>query len=369
MSPRPSLLVLALVAGTAQGAGFSLLERDAAGLGRAYAGQAAVVAPAAVAFNPAALPTTTTISVNLAHLWNQVEPEDAGTAATVPALYGTSHNLGLGVYGAFGLATDYPADWSGRYNALHSEITAARAQLTGAYSLTSSLRLGAGLFLQRFEATLTQAVPTPLGDRLLKVEGDDTALGWTVGLLWSPTRPLSLGLSYASPVDHTLTGTADTPLGELPASVPLTTPEVVRTGLRWQSQPDLAVLAGVSWTRWSRLQSLDIALGNGATLTEEHRWRDTWRFDLGGEYQRGAWTLRLGTAWDQSPIRDAAYRTPRLPDSDRTWLAAGASYRREPWSLNAGYAHLWFADARGEHPPVDYSARSDILALGVERAW
>jgi long-chain fatty acid transport protein len=315
------------------------------------------------------LPTTTAISVNLAEIWSHLEPEDAGSPATMPAVYGTTHNIGLGAYGAFGLATDYPEDWAGRYNALHSEISAARVQLAGAYSLAPSLRLGAGLFLQRFEATLSQAVPTPVGDRLLRIEGDDTGLGWMLGLLWDPSPSVTLGLAYASAVDHSLRGHATTPLGEVSASVPLTTPEVVRSGLSWGLWPDLTLLAGATWTRWSRLQSLDIALGNGATLTEEHRWRDTWRLDLGGEYQRGPWTVRLGTAWDQSPISGAAYRTARLPDSDRTWLAAGLSHQRGPWTLSASYAHLWFAGGRGEHPPIDYSASSDILAVGVERAW
>lgn len=364
----PYLAVL-IMSGNAAASGFSLLERDAAGLGRAFAGQAAVVSPAAVAFNPAALPESTMFSANLAQLWNQVEPEDAGTQATVPSLYGTSHNIGIGAYGAFGLATDYPDDWVGRYQALHSEINAARVQISGAYSASSSLRLGAGFFIQHFQAELTNAVPTPFGDGRFKVEGDDNGFGWMLGALWTPNETLSLGVSYASAVDHTLSGKAKTPLGEFNARVPLTTPEVVRTGLRWRARPALTLLAGASWTRWSQLQSLDIQLGNGVTLSEEHRWRDTWRLDLGGEYEQGPWTFRLGTAWDQSPIRNDAYRTPRLPDSDRTWLAAGLSYATGPWIVSASYAHLWFAKSQGEHPPLDYRARSDILALGLERTW
>jgi long-chain fatty acid transport protein len=355
--------------GTGFASGFSLQERDAAGLGRAFAGQAAVSSPAAIAFNPAALPESTMLSGSLSQLWNQIDPEDAGTTATVPALYGTSHNIGLGVYGAFGLATDYPEDWDGRYKALYSGINAARVQLSGAWSVTDSLRLGAGVFLQRFEAELTNAVPTPFGDGRFKVEGDDTGFGWTLGVLWSPSEQLDLGLSFFSKVDHRLSGTATSPLGEQSAKVPLTTPEVVRAGLRWKARPALALLSGVSWTRWSRLESLDIQLDNGLTLSEQHRWRDTWRLDLGGEYERGPWTFRLGTAWDQSPIRSATYRTARLPDSDRIWLSVGLSYTEGPWTFSAGMAHIAFAGGRAEHPPIDYDSASNILALGLERMW
>ena len=366
---RLLVLALLLTATPGHGSGFALIERDAAGLGRAYAGQAAVVAPSAVAFNPAALPTATTANANLTHLWNHLQPEDAGTQATVPALFGTIRGFGLGMYGEFGLATDYPDDWSGRYDALHSEIASARIQIAGAHPVTPTLRLGAGLFLQSFDATLTRAVPTPVGDRELKVEGDDTGLGWTFGVLYTPRPDLALGLSYGSAVEHVLSGTATTPLGSQGATVPVTTPEVVRSGVRWMIHPQIAVSAGASWTGWSRMQQMEIRLDDGSRLVEDYGWRDTWRLDLGGETSHGPWTWRLGTAWDQSPVATATARSPRLPDSDRTWLAGGFDYRTGPWTLSLSYAHLWFAGGRGEQPPVHYSASSDILAAGITRSW
>lgn len=363
------LLLPAGIAGPAHASGFDLIEREAAGLGRAFAGQAAVRSPAAVSFNPAAVPESTQLALDLSQLWNQLDPEDAGTPATVPALFGTTQGIGLGLYGSFGLATDYPDDWDGRYHALHSGIEAARVQLAGSRALTPSLRLGASLFVQYFSAELSQAVPTPRGDGRLVVEGDDWSPGWSLGLLATPQPELTLGLSYSSAVDHSLSGTATTPHGRQPASVRLTTPEVVRAGVRWSLRPDWTLLAGASWTRWSRLERLDIALADGSILSEHHGWRDTWRLDLGAEHARGPWTWRLGTAWDQSPIPDAARRTPRLPDSDRTWLAAGVDYRTEGWTLSLGYAHLWLAGGRGETPPIDYRAHSDILAVGVTWTW
>lgn len=373
LGARPRALawwpLLAGVAGAAHASGFDLIEREAAGLGRAYAGQAAVRSPAAVSFNPAAVPASTQLALDLTQLWNRLAPEDAGTPATVPAAFVTRHGIGLGLYGAFGLATDYPDDWVGREHALHSGIEAARVQLAGGRALSPSLRLGASLFVQYFQAELSQAVPTPWGDRRLTVKGDDVSPGWSLGMLWSPRPTLDLGVSFSSAVDHTLTGTATTPHGRQPASVRLTTPEVVRTGVRWSLRPTWTVLAGASWTRWSRLERLDIHLADGATLSESHGWRDTWRLDLGAEHARGPWTWRLGTAWDQSPIPDAARRTPRLPDSDRTWLAAGVDYQTDTWTLSLGYAHVGFAGGRGATPPIEYRASSDLLAAGLTWTW
>ena len=117
------------------------------------------------------------------------------------------------------------------------------------------------------------------------------------------------------------------------------------------------------------LESLDIGLSNGLTLSEEHHWRDTWRLSLGGEHQRDPWTLRAGLAWDQSPIRDNARRYPRQPDSDRTWLALGLGYHAGPWQLDAGFAHLIFAERDGQHPALSYSSHTNILALETTRTW
>ncbi len=329
--------------------------------------------PAAVSFNPAALPERTEVSASLHLLQNDIQPEDAGEPAAVPTLYGSTPvagaTFGAGVYSTFGLSTDYPSDWVGRYSALHSEIKTARVNLAGAYPVTPTLRLGAGVFVQRFEAELTNAYRLKSGDGRVKIAGEDTGLGWSVGGLWAPHPAVAVGLAYSSAVHHDLDGHTRLPSGSVASTVAVTTPESVTAGVRWDVRPDLTLLSGATWTRWSRMQSLDVELANGRTLTEDHAWRDTWRLDLGGEYRRGPWIWRLGTAWDQSPVADAAHRSARLPDSDRVWGSLGVGYQWAAWQFDLGYAHLWFADRAGLHPAVDYSGSTDILALGVARAW
>jgi long-chain fatty acid transport protein len=57
-------------------------------------------------------------------------------------------------------------------------------------------------------------------------------------------------------------------------------------------------------------------------------------------------TLRGGLAYDETPVSDA-FRTARIPDENRTWLAFGAQYRLSDKSmLDVGYAHLFIEDAR-----------------------
>ncbi len=67
---------------------------------------------------------------------------------------------------------------------------------------------------------------------------------------------------------------------------------------------------------------------------------------MGANYHYDAnWLFRMGVAYDQSPVQDA-YRNPRLPDNDRTWLAAGAQYRmKDPdLRLDFGLAYIWVKD-------------------------
>ena len=64
-------------------------------------------------------------------------------------------------------------------------------------------------------------------------------------------------------------------------------------------------------------------------------------------------TLRLGTAWDQSPIDDDKNRHARIPCTDRIWITAGIGYKWNNWNFDLGYMFIWFYDdpkMNDEHP-------------------
>ena len=57
--------------------------------------------------------------------------------------------------------------------------------------------------------------------------------------------------------------------------------------------------------------------------------------------------IRAGIARDESPVPNVVLRTPRVPDSDRTWLTLGASYAySKSYSVDIGYAHLFVSVPR-----------------------
>jgi long-chain fatty acid transport protein len=52
--------------------------------------------------------------------------------------------------------------------------------------------------------------------------------------------------------------------------------------------------------------------------------------------------VRAGTAWDQTPVPSARYRTARIPDSDRVWASLGLGYQLFEWArVDLSYAHVF----------------------------
>jgi len=135
------------------------------------------------------------------------------------------------------------------------------------------------------------------------------------------------------------------------------------------------VLGDVTWTKWNRFQELTVQFDNPAqpTATQPEKWENTLRFALGANYivnDQLMW--RTGIARDQSPIASAELRTPRVPDSNRTWLAVGLQWNVSPSAtVDAGYAHLFIdkADINNKEENTGYlltgnvKSRVDIASL------
>jgi long-chain fatty acid transport protein len=124
-------------------------------------------------------------------------------------------------------------------------------------------------------------------------------------------------------------------------------PDTANVSIFHQFNNQWDLMADVQYTGWSSIQQLQIVRSTGAILsTTPENFRDTWRFSAGANYRyTDNWTFRGGVAFDQTPVRDAE-RTPRLPDSDRTWLSVGAQYKFSPSvALDFAWAYIFMKDA------------------------
>ena len=113
--------------------------------------------------------------------------------------------------------------------------------------------------------------------------------------------------------------------------------------------------------------------GRPLSRTKEN-WRNTWLFGVGADYKACKnLTLRFGTAWDNTAIRSAKYRTPRIPDERRIWASLGASYTKNNWQFDVGYSHLFVHSAHAKGTAegagkfnAKYHIQSDILGMGLQ---
>lgn len=376
----------AIGGGSAHASGFQLREESAEGMGNAYAGSTAKAYDLSTLFyNPAGMARLHGNQAGVTAAWiaphsNFDGSNTIGGTATGGSSGGNHSRsvatgaayamwdlapdwrLGLALTAPFGMRSDYEENWVGRYHALDSTLLTVNASPSVSYRVDDRLSVAVGMQIGYIDTLLTNAlnfgalVPGS-GDGMLRVTGDDLALGWTASALYEMSPSTRLGFSYRSSIRHAIQGRADfqgVP-GALAGNLAftdsgidtaITLPDTAALGLYHEISPAWAVMSDVAWTRWSVLRTLRLSFDTGsADAVQPLNWNDTWFFSLGVTYRPSeALSLHLGTAYDMSPVDDR-YRNARIPDTDRIWLSGGISYSPAPGHQFAlSYAHL-FADS------------------------
>jgi len=377
------VVVAAAFSGACLASGFQILEQNGSGLGNAYAGTAAVAQDAStVFFNPAGmalLPQGRSFAVGVDAIQPSAKFEnngsvpatvvgfpastrplgdsggDAGSLAWVPHGYfaislGPNLSVGFGVSAPFGLKTEYSPEWAGRFLAVKSEIVTVNLNPSIAYKVNDKLSLGLGANYQRIDAELTNKVNLGASETNAIIDADDTAWGYNLGAIYQPSPSMRIGVSYRSEIDYHLSGSikspAPVPLLNQSVNSNIKLPDTFTLSAVQQLSDRWEMLGDLSWTGWAKIPELRILTSTGATLAvTDEKWRNTWRVALGGNYKWSEQTkLRFGIAFDQSPVKDEL-RTPRLPDSNRLWIALGAQFKPAKQSaIDIGYTHIFVDD-------------------------
>lgn len=390
------LLTSGLLIPLASGAGFQLTERSASGLGRAFSGEAAIAEDASVlSSNPAAL-------ILLGGEWNfsvgvtyinpsadatlfplvtggnngpALRDDDIAEDAFVPYLYLTKKitddlSVGFGAFSTFGFRTNYSEAVADQINTNFSEIATFTLNPSFGYRINDFLSVGAGFNALYAEGEITSnaVAGTPLP--FFGLEGDDWAFGYNIGLLFEPTSTTRIGLNYRSKFDIDLEGSSNSFFSggtSVPADLSIELPATLQVSIAQDLSPQWTIHGDILWTQWSSFDRLEPNTGSPATdpfLAVDQEWNDTFRYSIGATYRpNSTWTLRTGIAYDESPIDDE-FRTLRIPDGDRFWLSAGASYAINPnLSIDAGYSLIFIQDVSlGENDP---SIDTDSLGEGI----
>ncbi|MEX4121932.1 OmpP1/FadL family transporter [Haemophilus influenzae] len=401
-----SLLATAmlLAAGGANAAAFQLAEVSTSGLGRAYAGEAAIADNASVvATNPALMSLFKTaqfstggvyvdsrinmngdVDASIKSIMNMTKYGSASQrnvvpGAFVPNLYfvapvNDKFALGAGMNVNFGLKSEYDDSYDAGVFGGKTDLSAINLNLSGAYRVTEGLSLGlgvnavyanaqvernAGLIADTIQdgqiknALKTVDSQTKIPDILTSKDKSVVSLqdraawgfGWNAGVMYQFNEANRIGLAYHSKVDIDFADRTATSLGakDIEAGktgITLTLPDYLELSGFHQLTDKFAVHYSYKYTHWSRLTKLNASFEDGKKA-----------FDKELQYSNNS-RVALGASYnldEKLTLRagiaydQAASRHQRsaaIPDTDRTWYSLGATYKFTP-NLSADLGYAY----------------------------
>tara|TARA_R110000796_G_scaffold252375_2_gene386316 strand:- start:2870 stop:4171 length:1302 start_codon:yes stop_codon:yes gene_type:complete len=410
--------VLSLASGTAAASGFGVSYQSVSAMGTAYAGSAVLSEDATNQwYNPATLAGLNTAEVSIAahQVWidtsfqangasgpgdfEDVEPFVGSAFLALP--FNDRVTFGLGINAPYGTKIEYEDNWgnalsptgvpaSGDFYAQTSDVQTININPAVGIQITDNLRLGAGVNYQQIDADIENAAT--------RLEGDDDAFGWNVGLTYSPDESNHFGVAYRSEISYDIDGDitfkpgafpgvpgaiVDQLAGQYSGETGLDLPAVLQLSYAGDLTDRTQLLLGVERTDWSSLDRLvidhsgtqQVPVGGGATVglpnpaIEEFGWEDTTRYSAGVRHTlQNDTVLRFGLAKEES-TQSSDTRSAISPDSDRVWATIGAGFKpTENLSIDVAYAHIFVDDADiykdGRAPAVldgTYELDADII--------
>ncbi|EOX4256631.1 outer membrane protein transport protein [Vibrio cholerae] len=398
---------LASVSTFTQAAGFQLAEYSATGLGRAYAGEAAMADNASAQWrNPAMLTYLegTQISAGAIYVNPNVDVEgtvnhaqlgkthassnDFAHDAVIPNFY-LSHQLneqmalGFALGTNYGMETDLGTEFAASHFGNQASVISKEANLNIAYQILPQLSIGGGVRYVMGEGHFGATAPAknlirhpvtnnvmtlPKGTTLKYMEGEDNSWGWQVGSAWQINQDHRVGFAYKSEVVMDFEGHAEgVSYGSYkPGMMSVTLPATAELASFHQLNDQWAIHASINWTDWSSFKELTAVFPEKSDLIKSENWEDNYRFALGTTYQYDAkLALRAGVAYDTSAVDDKN-RTATIPETDRTWVSVGGSYVATPQlTLDAGFTYIFAKDATINEP----RDASDLPAAAIGGAF
>ena len=256
--------------------------------------------------------------------------------------------VGLGVFVPYGLETNWPEDFEGRFLGYRSQIRAIYVQPTVAVKLTPWLAVGGGVDLTFLHVQLRQhadlstvsplpgvtfgnlGIPSGTDFADANLHGNATNLGANLGIQLKVTPKFSLGARYLTrqrvevnkatveftqintgillPQGNALGLPAGTPLDQVLApnflpdsqlsnqsgSTVLTLPEQLILGAAYDVTPKLKLLFDYQWVNWQVFDALILNFKHAGQRIIVENYNATSGFRFGGEY---AFSPNTSSGW------------------------------------------------------------------------
>jgi len=311
----------------------------------------------------------------------------------VPLTADLKFGLGIDAPYGLGLRWDAPEQWSGRYISQNAVIKTTDINPVFSYKLLPELSIAAGadyrfsgLQLERNTAAtdpFTQAEVDVAHTKLYSDLTSNGGWGYNAGIMWKPTPQIGVGASYRSKITVDYTGTATViqrptgdqtfdalvasqiPFGTHPVATEIVFPASINTGVGINFGGGFTVALEADWTEWSSFQALNINFTDGTLppIDRVTNWNDSWAYRVGLEKTFGAFAIRLGYYYDNTPqpTQDVG---PLLSDNDRNVFTAGFGYNTPQWGVDVGGAYIKFKNRQ-----VLTQSTDNFFGIYSETAW
>ena len=421
-------IAVAIVSTSAWSAGFQLNEFSSSGLGRAYSGEGAIADDAGNASrNPALImmfdrPTFSAGAIFVdpgvditgrSPTGASLNSDNIAPTAWVPNLHfvapiNEQFGWGASVTSNYGLATEFNNNYAAGAYGGTTDLETLNLNLSGAYRLDNHWSFGAGFDavyakakIERYAGDLgrivagsgrlppalaRQVAGIPGGTQIAYLKGDEWGFGWNAGILYEIDKNNRYGLTYRSEVKidvdgdyksslpsayNQILGNFGLPMGTdgrtTGGSLTLNLPEMWELSGYNRVAPQWAVHYSLTYTSWSQFQELKATNSGGDTLFyKDESFRDAYRIALGTTYYMDDnWTFRTGIAFDDSPV-PADKRSISIPDQDRFWLSAGATYAfNKDASIDAGVSYMHGQKVTFQEGPYEFSSEGKAWLYGM----
>jgi len=282
-------------------------------------------------------------------------------------------SVGIGLYGAIGFTYNLePEPEHGIPNNLYTELGVMSLAPAIAYSLTPNLHLGFEINPSYGRSRLK--APSPFGR--LDVDMRGPGVFGMVGLFYTPTPKLSLGIGYKTPGVIWMRGNARIGGQGDDAHLDFQLPQNLAFGLAYRVTDRLAVTVQGRWVEFSAFEDSRVEFDEHTELNQAAA-QDAWdRFRWGGGVQYvllPGVTVHLGFSWEQWAI-EVASLSPTLPDLTEYLFGFGVNVQRGLWDihLSGNYAYVEsrrVSPARNPFFSGHYEINPFIIGLQVTRRF
>ena len=438
-------LALALSASIAGAQGFTVYEHESCTMGRAGTGVASPCNPASAIFaNPAGMVNTAgpkwSVSVGTTIIAPRFTFQDDFSGAStdavannipVPNAYiarqiGTRIPIavGIGMFAQYGLRSEWPNTFQGRFLAYLADLKGLYIQPTIAAQLRPWLRVGVGFDWVRSSVDLKQhvdlssqilpsatvppgttfaAIGVPIGTDFADAEATGTAYSGAMhfGVLVTPKPWISIGARYltrttadiegaakftqlstgiilpagnpllvpgGTPLDSVLAPNFRTALAPQHASTDIPFPAQLVVGVTVRPMTDLQLLFDVQRTWWSSFSTLTLNFASAGSRTQYEDYRNTMGYRVGAQYDVRGIAVRAG--WlHHGGAAPAQTVTPLLPEAERNEMTLGLGLPiGGRGHVDVAFQHIWQADRRGRTIDVPRGPGSASLNNGLYTA-